>query len=78
MSKEPRLFKDPNGVVWNVEVATLHGGLSRCRSQAEDLIVQIERDGVDKEQTLLALANLVEGVWATLHGVASEKLLENI
>ncbi len=53
MGREPRVFRNPNGGMLNLDITSLQLGLSRCRCIAEDSLVKLERgQKIDAESVL--------------------------
>jgi len=74
--REPRMFKMPNGSVINVDVTSLHIGLSRCGSIAEDALTRLE-EGNEVDVTKLCI-EILEEVRKTLHEVADEEMADEV
>lgn len=74
--REPRLLRNPNGGLLNVDVTLLQIGLSRCRCIAEDTIVKLERgETID----IVAVMNeILDESRKTIHGIEDNAIFDEV
>jgi hypothetical protein len=75
--REPRLMRNPNGGMLNVDVTLLHMGLSRCRSIAEDSLIKLQRNDatIDWESIL---NEIIDESRKTLHGIQDNDMQDEV
>ncbi len=75
--REPKLLRNPNGGLLNVDVTLLHLGLSRCRCIAEDALVKLERGG--EAPDFEAIFNeILEESRKTLYGIEANDIDDEV
>jgi hypothetical protein len=73
---EPRLMKNPNGGILNVDVSLLQLGLSRCRSIAEGAAARLRANhNVDHEAVY---EEIIQAARETLHDIGEHEVLHEV
>ena len=76
MNREPRIMRNPNGGLLNLDTTLLHVGLSRCRSIAEDSLVKMDRD--EKLDYEKIFNEILEEARKTLYGIEQNDMDDEV